>query len=171
MLEEGSAWSDPSKGTHRGPRVCAMRVGVRRSPASHSLHVWDWGPFLGGKGCAVQEHLGLLPSVGLPWKENSHSKTVGVKCHSEGRRASSLLGQPCPEPLSLTHLHTPGPLTCPTPCRARCTLRLYPDAPITQAVTCCILALPGCPAPADPKQTPTCQYLWKSCGLLWAQQM
>ena len=57
----------------------------------------------------MQEPLGLLPSAGLPWKENSCSKMVGLKCHSEGRGASSLLQQPCPEPLSLTHLHTPGP--------------------------------------------------------------
>ena len=93
-------------------------------------------------GGAVQEPLGLLPSAGLPWKENSRSKMVGVKCHSEGRGASSLLRQPCPEPLSLTHLHTPGPLTCPNHCQAYRTVHLFPDAPITQAVTGCLGILP-----------------------------
>lgn len=114
-------------------------------------------------GGAVQEPLGLLPSAGLPWKENSRSKTVCVKCHSEGRGASSLLGQPCPEPLSLTHLHTPGPLTCPNRCQAHRTLRLFPEAPITQGVTGCLGVLP-LRAPSRPPPAGTFGNPVDSCG-------
>ena len=109
-----------------------------------------------GRG-GLQEHLGLLPSAEMPWKENSRSKMVGVKCCSEGRGAQALcLGQPCPRPPNLRHLHIPGHLIgLPHPSQGSLHPPSLPKSPrLPRLVTCCIPALPGCPAPLYPEQTP-----------------
>lgn len=150
--EEGLLGARP----HRG-QVCATGVGSHKVPSVTRSACLGLGSFPGARVCCAGAYLGLLPSARSCLGKKIHvaRRWVKMECHNEGRLGPALLGQPCPEPLSLTRLHTPGSLTCPTLARLPA-LSVSTRTPHKQSCVLHSSLAWVCPAPADLQQRPTC---------------